>query len=66
MHDAQEALLLGSLIVPALEAVVSILKSRIPKKPLPEVNQKILLPVRDFIKKQSVRFEAVKNNYTPS
>jgi len=58
---ASEALLLGSLIFPALEAAVSILKSKLPKKSSPEINSKIVLPLRDTLKKLALRLEGTKS-----
>jgi hypothetical protein len=46
-----EALLLGSLVLPALEATFTILKTKIPKKQNPQINQVISLPLREFFKK---------------
>ena len=50
-NSASEALAIGSLVLPAVEAALFVLKSKLPKKQNPQINQQISLPLRETFKK---------------
>ena len=49
--SASDALSLGSISLAALDASLSILRSKIPKKQSPELREKIVMPLREGLKK---------------
>lgn len=51
---------MGSLILPAVEAMLKIYKTKLPKKTNPEINTQISLPMRDMFKQLVVSLEAFK------
>jgi hypothetical protein len=50
-NSASEALAIGSLVLPAIEAALLVLKSKVPKKQNTQINQQISLPLRETFKK---------------
>lgn len=56
-NSASEALAIGSLVLPAVEAALFVLKSKLPKKQNTQINQQISLPLRETFKKLIAQFE---------
>ena len=56
-NSASEALAIGSLVMPAVEAALFVLKSKLPKKQNTQINQQISLPLRETFKKLIAQFE---------
>jgi len=53
LGTAEEALMLGSLLLPAIEACMIIYKSKLPKKPSADLKESITQPMRDSLRKFS-------------
>ena len=51
---------MGSLILPAVEAMLRIYKTKLPKKTNSEISAQISLPVRDMFKQLIVTLETFK------
>ncbi len=56
-NSASEALAIGSLVLPAIEAALLVLKSKVPKKQNTQINQQISLPLRETFKKLIAQLE---------
>ena len=51
---------MGSLIMPAIEAMLRIYKVKLPKKSSPEINAQVRLPLRETFKQLVVLIESFK------
>lgn len=56
----EDALFMGSLIMPAIEAMLRIYKVKLPKKSSPEINAQVSLPLRETFKQLVVLIESFK------
>lgn len=58
-NSAEEALMMGSLALPAIESMLTVYKSKMPKKTSPEFKELINTPIRETFKKFVAELEAI-------